>query len=109
MKYRVIITDETLDQVERFLDYLAFDQHVPLTANRWWKKAYERICSLKKMPHRCPYAPENEDRDYDIRMLMVDRCLFLYHVSDKNRVVRILSFRHSSQQPRPDDLPDEVE
>ncbi len=37
-------------------------------------------------------------------MLIVDRCLFLYTVDEELAVVRILKFRHGSQQllPPPD-------
>ncbi len=106
MNYRVVISEETLDQVERFLDYIEFVQQAPLIASRWWRKALSQIRSLKDFPHRCPYAPENDKRDYEVRMMIVDRCLFLYNVNDQDRVVRILAFRHGSQQPRSEDLPD---
>ena len=108
MKYRLIISDETIDQLRQFLDYIEFEQQAPIAASRWAKKVLVKLRSLKKFPHRCPFAPENEDRDYEIRMMIVDRCLFLYNVNEQDRVVRILTFRHGSQQPDPDRLPDQI-
>jgi toxin ParE1/3/4 len=106
MRYRVIVTSEALASVEELLDYIAIDQQSPLTAQRWWRKAYAAVMTLEKMPHRCPYAPENAHRDYTIRMLIVDRCMFIYTVDDEARVVRVIGFRHGSQLPQSDELPD---
>ncbi len=35
MKYRVIISDEALAGVKKFLTYIAVDQQSPLAAERW--------------------------------------------------------------------------
>jgi len=99
MIYRVTISDETLAGVEEFLNYITEQQGSPLSAERWWDKALKKIFSLDRMPHRCPYAPENEFEELTIRMLIVDRCLFLFTVDEEARAVRILKFRHGSQQP----------
>lgn len=99
-KYRVILSDEMLAGVENYLDYIA-EQGSPLTAVRWWEKAVKKILSLDHMPHRCPYAPENEIEESTIRMMIVDRCLFLFTVDDDLGEVRVLRFRHGSQLPRP--------
>ena len=48
-----------------------------------------------------PAGPENEFEELTIRMLIIDRCLFLYTVDDDERVVRVLKFRHGSQLPGP--------
>ncbi len=100
-KYRVTISDEALVGVEKYLNYIANDQAAPLNAARWWDKAVEKIFSLDQFPLRYPYAPENEFEDLTIRMLIVDRCLFLYIVDEEQATVRILRFRHGSQLPRP--------
>lgn len=36
-----------------------------------------------------------------VRVLRVDRCLFLYTVDEEQSTVRVLKFRHSSQLARP--------
>ena len=105
MKYRVIISTEALSQVEQFLDYISIDQQSPLNAERWWRKALAAVESLDQLPNRCPLAPENEFRDYTIRMLIVDRCLFLYSVLEQHKTVRVIAFRHGSREPRPEELP----
>lgn len=99
--YRVILSDETLAGVEKYLDYIIEQTGLPVIAARWWKKAVEQVYSLDHMPHRCPYAPENEFEELTIRALRVDRCLFLYTVDEDQGVVRVLKFRHGSQLPKP--------
>jgi len=98
-KYRVTISDQVLDGVRDYLNFIAEDQGAPLTAVRWWEKALEKIFSLEQMPHRCPFAPENETEKLPIRMLIVDRCLFLFTIDEELSVVRILKLRHGSQLP----------
>jgi len=38
MNYRVIITEGAFADIEKFLNYLEFDQGSPLAAVRWWRK-----------------------------------------------------------------------
>ena len=105
MKYRVIITDGALSDVEHFLDYLEIDQGLPLTAVRWWKKSLAKVNTLRLMPHRCPMPPENDLRDYTIRALVVDSHLFLYRIEEKTCSVEVFGFRHASQLPQDNKLP----
>jgi plasmid stabilization system protein ParE len=98
MKYRVIISDDALWGVRRFLEYIADGEQQPLPAFRWWEKALAKIGTLERMPRRCPLAPENDRSAYELRMLIIDRCLFIFHVDDETRTVRIVGFRHGSQQ-----------
>jgi len=105
MNYRVIITDGAFADIEKFLDYLEFNQQSPLTATRWWRKAVACVETLGTMPHRCPKPPENDLRDYTIRTMIVDSHLFLYRVDEDKRVVEVFGFRHGSQLPREDKLP----
>lgn len=58
MNYRIVITDGAFAEVEKFLDYLEFDQGKPVTAERWLRKALATIETLRTMPHRCPMPPE---------------------------------------------------
>lgn len=59
MTYRVIISSEALAAAETQIDYLTKEQHAPLAAERWWRRALDGIESLSTMPHRYPVADEN--------------------------------------------------
>ena len=101
MNYRVIVAPEAYAALEAYIDYVAVEKQAPLNAARWLDKALAALKSLQTFPHRRPLAPENDHCRETIRMLIVDRCLFLYRVDDDARTVRVLDFRHGSQQPRP--------
>lgn len=107
MTYRVAITDAAMADVGKFLDYLEFEKKVPLTAQRWWRKALKRVDSLSNFPHRCPKAPEDDLRDYTIRAMVVDSHLFLYRVDDEQREVEVFGFRHGAMEPREGRIPEE--
>ncbi|MCA9239213.1 MAG: type II toxin-antitoxin system RelE/ParE family toxin [Planctomycetales bacterium] len=101
----MLILDEALEAFGEHLDFITTERQDPVAAARWAERAISQVESLGHMPHRCPFAPENEHRDYPIRFLRVDECLFLFTVYDDAKVVRILDFRHGRQQPRPERLP----
>lgn len=105
-KYRVEMASQAIEGVTQFLDYIALVQQAPLNAERWWRKASKAIESLRFFPHRCPIAPENEFRDYEVRALIVAPCLFLFHIDDANASVRVIGFRHGRQLPAKETLPD---
>lgn len=106
MRYRVIITDGALADVEAFLDYLAVERSIPLTAERWWRKALGKIETLSTFPHRCPKAPENTLRDYTIRAMIVDSHLFLYRIKEVEQVVEVFAFRHGAMLSQEGNLPE---
>ncbi|MEM6331189.1 MAG: hypothetical protein AAF790_13195 [Planctomycetota bacterium] len=101
--YRVVITDEAVGQARAYLWHIAVEQEMPLTAARWWRKADAMIQTLSTIPNRCPYAPENEHSRYELRMLLVDECLFVFHVDEETRSVWVVRFRHGKQEPWPID------
>lgn len=99
MGYRLVIAPEAYEELDRFIEYLAVDQQSPVVAAQWLTKALAALRTLKAFPNRCPPAPENEHSRHTIRMLVVDRCLFLYRVDESAQTVRVLRFRHTRQRP----------
>jgi plasmid stabilization system protein ParE len=99
MIYRLVISPQALEAWEGFIDYLAIDQQSPITAERWLKRSWEALQTLKRFPQRCPRAPESDLYPHLIRMLQVDRCLFLFRIDDTTTTVRVLGFRYASQLP----------
>jgi toxin ParE1/3/4 len=99
MKYRIVISPQAFDDLQAFIEYIAVEQNSPMAAARWFDKAWTSVQSLANFPYRCPLAPESKLSKYQIRMLIVDSCLFLYRVEDEKNTVRILGFRHGRQVP----------
>jgi len=101
LNYHLIVSPAAFEALDSFVDYIAVDQQSPLNAERWLRKALSALRTLKTFPHRCPPAPENDQYKHTVRMLIVDRCLFVYRIDEEARAVRVLDFRHGSQLPRP--------
>ncbi len=71
MKYRVILQDDAIQVIEKHARYIAEEAQAPLNALRLLEKILHSVNTLEYFPHRCPYAPENDSRDYVIRVLVV--------------------------------------
>lgn len=100
MRYRLILSPEAFDELDHYIEYLAVDQTSPQSATMWLDKAFNALRTLTFFPNRCPPAPESRHSRHTIRMLIVDRGLFLYRVDEATKTVRVLRFRHGRQEPR---------
>lgn len=94
--------------IDEYINYIAIEKQSPEVAERVLERIRKKIKGLKKFPHAASRAPEDALRDYLIRYRQVDNCLILYNVNDYKREVRIIGFRHGSQLPRLDDLPENL-
>lgn len=99
MGYRLLIAPKAYEELDRYIEYLAVDQQSPAVAGQWLTKALAALRTLTAFPNRCPPAPESEPSRHTIRMLVVDRCLFLYRVDETACTVRVLGFRNTRQLP----------
>ena len=107
MNYTVILSPLALQQIDEYIDYIAEEQQAPLNASRMFERIWDAKDSLEMFPNRCPYAPENDIRDYEIRMRIVNSCLLLFTVDEQRRVVNVIGFRGGSQEPLDHTLPKE--
>jgi plasmid stabilization system protein ParE len=108
MKYRVELSQFARDAIHEYVRFIAIERQSPLNAERWLQKVWEAIDSLESLPYRCPLAPENEHREYEIRMRIVGDYLLLYTIDEPNKTVHILGFRHGRRLPDPTELPENL-
>ncbi len=108
MKYRVILQDDAIQAIEKHARYIAEHQQAPLNSLRWLERTLLSVDTLEQFPHRCPHAPENESRNYEIRMLVVQNCLLLFNIDEEAKAVQIIGFRHGRQKPLSDELPTDI-
>jgi plasmid stabilization system protein ParE len=106
MKYRVEITDAAFEAIRAQAKYIAVDCRAPLNAARWLEKGWDAIDSLEVNPKRHCLVPENDFKPYEIRRVLVVNCLVLYTIDEDAGTVWVIGFRHGSQLPRPDELPE---
>lgn len=108
MKYRVDVSNAAEATIYEYLRYIAVECAAPQAAQRMPERIDAAVGSLNYFPHRCPFAPENELRDYEIRMRLVHSCLLIFTVNDETQTVNVLDFRHGRQEPRDSALPDSI-
>lgn len=104
MIYAVTIVDGAKAAIDNYVLYLAVEKQVPQAAAKMLERIGYAINSLERWPRRCSKAPENEFRDYEIRMILVDPCVVLFTINDETKVVTIIAFRHGRQRAI-EDLP----
>ena len=108
MIYSVRYTDQVRNAVLEQARYIAVDCCAPINAERWLERVWDAVDSLEQWPRRCSLAQENDFRSFEIRNISVDGYLLAYTIDDDARTVWVIGFRHGRQQPRPDDLLEEV-
>lgn len=109
MNYRVDVSRLARDAIRENVRFIAIERQAPLNAERWLQRVWDAIDSLEYFPYRCPLAPENEHRPYEIRMRLIGDYLLLFSVDEPAKVVHIIGFRHGARLPRPSELPDRPE
>lgn len=107
MKYHVEVMPIAEAANDAFIDFIANERQQPINAARVLQRIRSIIDRLESFPHAAGFAPENEYKDYEIRMRLVANCLLLFNVDEDSRTVRVIGFRHSSRLPRPDELPED--
>ena len=108
MKYRVEVMPVAEAAIDAFINLIANERQEPVNAAKVLRRIRSTIDRLESFPNSAGFAPENELRNYEIRMRLVANCLLLFNVDEDRHTVRVIGFRHSSRLPRPDELPENL-
>ena len=106
MTYRVEVTESAFEVIQRHARYIAVDCQSPLNAQKWLQKGFDEIEKLEHMPARHNLAPESDFKTYEVRRAIVGNHFILFTVDEALFKVWVIGFRHGSQLPRPNELPD---
>lgn len=71
MTYRVLVTATAAADLHRY--FLRAAEAAPQTAADWLDRFEQALASLADNPQRCPFAPESDVVDAEIRQLIVGR------------------------------------
>jgi toxin ParE1/3/4 len=107
IRYAVRVTIACESQITRYGLYFAKHRRVPETARRWVNRIYDKIETLEISPQRCPLAPEDVFRDYDVRYLLIGDYVALFTIDESARTVHVIGFRHGHRRPLTD-LPEQA-
>ena len=107
MTYRVVISPDARAAILEQARYIAEEQQAPLNAARWLAEVLRAADSLEHWPRRCPKAPEDAYRDFDIHKHVVKGFTLLFTVVEESRTVWVVGARGAGQLPKIDALPSE--
>ncbi len=106
MTYRVQPTAQAEADIDRIFAWLS--ERSPDGARRWYDSFWDAAERLKTMPLACALAPENDDFDDEVRLMLFGtrrgrtyRALFVV----RGDLVQILCVRGPSERPvKPEDI-----
>jgi len=97
--FKIITTTDAEADIVAAHDWIALDS--PQGATLWVNGLEAAITSLKRLPRRCPRAPESDAFDRDIRQMFYKSHRVLFTI--ESRAVVVLHVRHAARHPaKPD-------
>jgi plasmid stabilization system protein ParE len=100
LRYDVRLTAKAETDVEGVLIWFHHIQ-ADLAGRRWFKKLFDSIATLEKLPERCGLAPEPEELQIELRELLFGnrRNAFRILFQIDGRVIHILHIRRGTRKP----------
>jgi len=98
MAYLVELTLRAERDLEYLYERISADDSI--AAARWFNGLEAAIHTLKRLPRRCPIAPESKKTQRRLRHLLYgakrDAYRVIYQIDESRKVVRVLTIRHSA-------------
>ena len=91
--YKIEIPQLVQDKIEEQALYIALDK--PAVAMQWYDDIFDHIQTLDNMPTRCPFAPENQYIEDEIRHLLIGNYRVLFCI--QSDTVIIVDFKGGKQ------------
>jgi plasmid stabilization system protein ParE len=100
MAFRVNLTAEADHDLDAILEWL-MAQQAGETGLRWFRGLKDTLESLRELPHRCSFAPENVEFPFEVRQILYGRKPHQYRVLFTIEVdtVIVLHIRHGRRLP----------
>jgi len=97
MSYRVIYTDQFIDDIKRHVAYLREEHVGDHVVTRWYERLFDRIDALDTWPLGHP-IDESYSRElgHEVRKVNFGDYLVFYEVKAEQEVVRVIAFYHGA-------------
>lgn len=90
-KYKVIITDDALLDMENIYKYITYELLAPQNARDQYNRISKAVLSLEELPERNQIFDSEPEHSLGIRKMVVDNFLLCYVVdSDEVTVIAVL-------------------
>ena len=90
MKFKVIISDEALEDIQAVFYYISNTEGLPITAQHWLESVETAVKSLTEHPYLYPKYDFQIPNLAPLRKLVVGKYLVLYTVEDYLKLVSVL-------------------
>jgi len=98
MTYRVVYTDELIEQISCRIDQLREEHVSEPTLASWFNSLYDAIDDLSRIPGRYPIdAEESRRRGHSVRKLIFGDYIIRYRIDERRRRVDVMTFIHGSR------------
>lgn len=99
MRFRIVIEATAIEDLEAINLWLS--RHSGSAASAWYAQMAQEAGSLDTAPQRCPFAPENNSFEEEIRHLLFGKRRNVYRVifTLRGTSVHVLHVRDGAQQP----------
>lgn len=98
MKFTVIISEETLEDIQAVFHYISDKECLPATARRWVDSVETAIKALNVQPYRYPRYEVQISGVPPLRKLVIGDYLVLYTVEESQQLVfvyRVISAKRN--------------
>ncbi len=97
-KYSVKLMSRALRDLDGIYDYIAKTLLEPSTALELAEKIEKGICSLEKMPYRCPERRRGIYANRGYRQLFIGNYTVVYRVEEEEKLVIVVTIRYSPSE-----------
>ena len=99
MTFRVLYTQTVRADIAAQVRYLQDQRVSPEIIEGWFARLFDLIDGLYQWPLRYPIAePETREMGFEVRKIIYGQHLVFYRVSEEQRLVEVLAFRHGARR-----------
>ena len=99
-QYRVLITDEALNDMESIYEYIADELFAPDTAMGQYNRIADAIETLDQMPERIKLMESEPEKTRGLRKLIVDNYAIFFIIEDDTLIVTNVLYGASDIEKR---------
>lgn len=90
MKFRIVISEDALEDIQTVFRYIADAEGLPITAKRWLDTVEQAIQKLSSQPFLYPEYDLRIPEIPQLRKLVVGRYLVFYTIEETSQSVQVL-------------------
>lgn len=99
-QYKIYFTREAKFDLNKMYDYIAFDLHEPITAEKQYGRIIKNIGKLDILPERVKIMEGKRANKLKLRRLLVDNYSVIYRISGDSVVIEAVVCNASNIEER---------